>query len=67
MKLWTDAIYPLSEVCTFAQMKMIGVKIAVVASATIDVGHLKLKKKKKKKHQQKHEEMGGLVVFCQEV
>ena len=35
-------------------------------SATFDVDRLRLKKKKKKK-KQKHEEMSGLVVFCQNV
>ena len=37
-------------------------KIMVITSATLAIG-LKLKKKKNK---QKHEEMDGLVVFCQE-
>ena len=45
-------------------MKAIGAKIMVVTSATFDVDRLRLKKKKKK---QKHEEMNGLVVFCQNV
>ena len=45
-------------------MKVIGAKIMVVTSATFDVDRLRLKKKKKK---QKHEEMSGLVVFCQNV
>ena len=47
-------------------MKVIGAKIMVVTSATFDVDRLRLKKKKKKK-KQKHEEMSGLVVFCQNV
>ena len=48
-------------------MKVIGAKIMVVTSATFDVDRLRLKKKKKKKKKQKHEEMSGLVVFCQNV
>ena len=51
---------PLAKACTHARMKMIGTKIMVVTPATFDVDHLRLKKK------QKLEEMGDLVVFCQE-
>ena len=42
-------------------MKAIDVKITVVASATFDVGRLRLRKKKK----QKDEQMEGWAVFCQ--
>ena len=54
---------PLTKACTHARMKVIGAKIMVVSSATFDVDRLRLQKKKK----QKHEEMSGLVVFCQNV
>ena len=39
---------------------MIGVKTTVITSATFAIGIFKLKKKK-------HEQMDGVVVFCQEV
>ena len=42
-------------------------KTMVITSANFAVGLLNLKKKKKKKKKKKHEQMEGLVVFCQEV
>ena len=53
----------LAKVCAHVGMKVIGVKTMVITSATFAIGVFKLKKKKKKKHEQ----MEGLVVFCQEV
>ena len=44
---------------------MIVVKTTVITSTIFAVGLLNLKKKKEKK--KKHEQMEGLVVFCQEV
>ena len=41
-------------------MKVIGVKTMVITSATFAIGVFNLKKKK-------HEQMEGVVVFCQEV
>ena len=54
----------LAKACAYTGIRVIGVKTMVITSATFAVGFLNLKKKKKKK---KHEQMEGLVVFCQEV
>ena len=51
----------LAKACAHAGIKAIGVKTTVITSAVFAIGHLNLKKKKK------HEQMEGLVVFCQEV
>ena len=55
---------PLGKAFTHARMKAIGVnfELMVVTLAIFDLGRLRVKTKK-----QKHEEIGGLVVFCQEV
>ena len=53
----------LAKACGHAQIKAIGVKTTVITSAIFAIGLLNLKKKKKKK--KKHEQMEGLVVFCQ--
>ena len=56
----------VDQACAHAGIKAIGVKTTVITSAIFAVGLLNLKKKKKKK-KKKHEQMEGLVVFCQEV
>ena len=56
-KIQTDTINLLAKAYTHVQMKAIGVKITIVTSASLNVGHLRLKKKK-----QKDEQMDGLVV-----
>ena len=56
----------LAKACTQTGIRAIGVKTMVIASAIIAVGLFNLKKKKKKK-KKKHEQMEGLVVFCQKV
>ena len=48
--------------CAHAGIKAIGVKTMMITSAIFAVDLFNLKKKKKK-----HEQMEGLVVFCQEV
>ena len=57
----------LAKACAHAGIKAIGVKTTVITSAIFAIGLLNLKKKKKKKKKKKHEQMEGLVVFCQEV
>ena len=53
----------LAKGCTHGGIKAIGVKTTVISSAIFAIGLFNLKKKKKKK--KKHEQMEGLVVFCQ--
>ena len=53
-------VYLLAKVCTHTGIKAIGVKTTVINSAIFAVGLLNPKKKK-------HEQMEGLVVFCQEI
>ena len=52
----------LAKACAHAGIKAIGVKTTMITSAIFAVGLLNLKKKKKK-----HEQVEGLVIFCQEV
>ena len=61
---WTVDL--LAKVCAHSGIKAIGVKTTVITSAIFAIGLLNLKKKKKKK-KKKHEQMEGLVIFCQEV
>ena len=56
MKTRIGTIDPIVKVRTHARMKVIDVKITVVASATFDIGRLRLRKKKQ---QQKDEQMEG--------
>ena len=55
-------IDPLAKARTHARMKAIGVKITMITLAALAVGRLKEEEEKK----QKDEEIGGLIVFCQE-
>ena len=49
----------LAKACAHTGMKLIGMKTTVITSAIFAVDLFNLKKKKK------HEQMEGLVVFCQ--
>jgi len=51
----------LAKVCAHTGIKAIGVKTTVITSAIFAIGFFNLKKMKKKKHEQ----MEGLVIFCQ--
>ena len=62
--LFSDAVDLLAKACAHAG---IGVKNMVITSATFVIHIFNLRKKKKKKKKEKHEQMDGLVVFCQEV
>ena len=53
-KIQAGTIDPLEKARTHAQMKAIGVKIAIITSDVLDVDRLRLRKKQKK---QKHEQI----------